>query len=365
MIELSRLRVCFLAGTLGQGGAERQLFYLLKTLREQGATVQLLTLTRGEFWEAPIAELGVDVRWVGQTQSRAVRLATIIRQVKAFRPDILQSQHFYTNLYAAVAARVLGVREIGALRCDGASEVAEHGRALGTLSLRWPRVIAANSQAAIDYAVQAGRSKTSLFFLPNAIDATQFFAHNGNAKPSDGIVRLLTAGRLEEQKRVDRLIRVLAELRRQSSIPFRAAIAGDGPLRSQLERQAEEAGLSDLIEFRGLVREMKTAYHQADIFLLTSDFEGTPNVVLEAMASGLPVLATNVGGVPDVIEHGVTGLLTAPQSETEFISQLRQLIEQPQMREQLGQAARARIEKRHALHQLPNELTDLYRLALA
>lgn len=365
MVELSQLRVCFLAGTLGQGGAERQLFYLLKTLREQGATVQLLSLTRGEFWEAPIAELGVDVRWVGQPESRLARLVRIIREVKAFRPDILQSQHFYTNLYAAAAAQVLGVREIGALRCDGASEVAEHGRALGWMSLRWPHVIAANSRAAIDYAVQAGRSASSLFFLPNAIDAAQFSSRIEPPQSSNGAVRLLTAGRLEEQKRMDRLVRVLAELRRSCSIPFRAVIAGDGPLRPHLERQIVEAEISDVVEFRGLVRDLKAAYHDADIFLLTSDWEGTPNVVLEAMAAGLPVVATNVGGVPDIIQHGVTGLLAAPQAEPELTALLRQLTEQPQLRAQLGNAARTHIEQQHALSRLPHVLTDLYRLALA
>src|SRR5689334_13233971 len=98
MADLSQLRICFLAGTLGQGGAERQLFYLLKTLREQGASLLLLSLTRGEFWEAAIAELGVEVRWVGQHNSRLARLGRIIREVRAFRPHVLQSQHFYTNL---------------------------------------------------------------------------------------------------------------------------------------------------------------------------------------------------------------------------------------------------------------------------
>lgn len=362
MVDLSQLRVCFLAGTLGQGGAERQLFYLLKTLRGQGAAVQLLSLTRGEFWEAPIAELGVDVRWVGQRDSRLARLGRIIREARAFRPSILQSQHFYTNLYAAVAGRTLGVREIGALRCDGLSEVAEHGRTLGNMSLRWPRLIAANSRAAIEYAVRAGRSAASLFFLPNAIDAAQF-SHAD--RPPNGIVRLLAAGRLEEQKRVDRLLRVLTGLHQQSATPFQAVIAGDGPLRPQLERQAAEAGLSGVVEFRGVVREMKTAYQQADIFLLTSDFEGTPNVVLEAMAAGLPVVATRVGGVPDIIEHGVTGLLAEPQAEAELTALLRQLTEQPERRAQLGEAARAHIEQQHALHRLPRVLTDLYHLALA
>lgn len=365
MVDLSQLRVCFLAGTLGQGGAERQLFYLLKMLRAQGATVRLLSLTRGEFWEAPIAELGVDVRWAGQRQSRPARLASIISEAKAFRPDILQSQHFYTNLYATAAARWLGIREIGALRCDGSSEVAEHGRALGSLSLRWPRVIAANSRAAIEYAVRNGRDVASMFFLPNAIDSTQFVGSDRNGDAPGGVVRLLTAGRLEEQKRMDRLLRVLAALRRQCSIPFHAVIAGDGTLRPQLERQAAETGLSEAVEFRGLVRDMNAAYREADVFLLTSDWEGTPNVVLEAMASGLPVVATNVGGVPDVIEHGVTGLLAAPAAEPELTALLQRLVEQSQLRAQLGNAARSRIEQQHALRGLPRLLADLYRLALA
>lgn len=365
MFELSQLRVCFLAGTLGQGGAERQLFYLLKTLRSAGVAVRLLSLTRGEFWESPIAELGVEVRWVGQNSSRLARLKNIIREARAFGPDILQSQHFYTNLYATAAARLLGVREIGALRCDGLSEVAEHGRVLGSLSLRWPRLIAANSRAAIEYAVQAGRLASSLFFLPNVIDESQFDNFERFAQPGNGVLRLLTAGRLEQQKRVDRLIRLLADLRQQCSIPFRAIIAGDGPLRAQLEQQAAEANLSEVVEFRGLVKDMKTLYGEADIFVLTSDWEGTPNVVLEAMASGLPALATKVGGLPEIIEHNVTGLLAAPAAESELAALLRRLAEQPQLRTQLGKAARSHIEQQHALGGLPGVLADLYRLALA
>src|SRR5262249_25344088 len=160
----------------------------LKALRGEGAQLLLLSLTRDEFWEGPIAELGVEVCWVGQSASRLARLQHIVREVRAFAPHVLQSQHLYTNLYAAAAARALGVREIGALRCDGLSEVAEHGRALGNLSLRWPRLMAANSRAAIDYAVGAGRRADSLFFLPNVIDTAQFA--NGS-KPQAGVVRLL------------------------------------------------------------------------------------------------------------------------------------------------------------------------------
>ena len=133
MVNLAELNLCFIAGTLGQGGAERQLFYLLKALRGAGASPSLLTLTQGEFWESRIRELGVPVIWVGQADSRLSRLKRIIRELRQIAaqsktPMILQSQHFYTNIYAAAAARTLGLREIGAMRCDGFSEVQAHGR---------------------------------------------------------------------------------------------------------------------------------------------------------------------------------------------------------------------------------------------
>src|SRR5215510_2403397 len=107
MLDLPKLNICFVAGTLGQGGAERQLYYMLRELRENGATPRLLSLTRGEFWESRISELGVPITWIGESPSRLKRLSKIIATLRAEPPDVLQSQHFYTNLYVAGAARAL------------------------------------------------------------------------------------------------------------------------------------------------------------------------------------------------------------------------------------------------------------------
>lgn len=363
LIDFSQLKVAFLVGTLGQGGAEQQLVYILRTLREQGALVRALCLTKGEYWETPLRDLGVPVTWVGQSASRLGRLRKIIAELQTDRPMILQSQHFYTNLYAALAARALGIREIGAMRCDGASEVAEHGRALGWLSLHLPRRLAVNSQGAILFAEQHGVSSDRLFLLPNVIDHRRF-----QTPPRDGspVVRLLTAGRLEPQKRMDRFLRMLAQLKTSATQPFKAVIAGDGALRSSLQEQAAALNLSpDIVEFRGRVNDMVSLYRETDVFVLTSDFEGTPNVVMEAMAAGLPVVATNVGGASDLIEHGKSGFLIAPNDEASLTETVRQLCSAPELRTRLGEAARQRIETRFALAQLPNFLSDLYRLALA
>src|SRR5579862_4193219 len=98
-MDLAKLKICFLAGTLGQGGAERQLFYNLKALRECGADVRLLCLGQHEFWEDPIRRLGIPIIYVGRSKSKLKRLVRIVAELHRDRPAIFQSQHFYTSAY--------------------------------------------------------------------------------------------------------------------------------------------------------------------------------------------------------------------------------------------------------------------------
>ena len=192
MRDLTGLKVCFVAGTLGQGGAERQLYYMLRALKEHGAVPRVLSLTKDEYWEDRIRALGVPVTWVGQTHSRLQRLRAIIREIRREPAEILQSQHFYTNIYVAAAARFLGLHEIGALRSDAINEVGANSGRLGWLSLRAPRVIAANSRQAIENAVGLGIARSRLNFLPNVVDTSRSLKPQTPAK----VVRVLTIGRL-------------------------------------------------------------------------------------------------------------------------------------------------------------------------
>src|SRR5262249_14410218 len=105
--ELRGLKVCFLAGTLEHGGAERQLLYMLEALCRCGAVPRVLCLDRGEFWEAAIHVLGVPLTGVGERPPRLDRLFRIVKELQKDPPDILQSQHFFANAYAGMAARLL------------------------------------------------------------------------------------------------------------------------------------------------------------------------------------------------------------------------------------------------------------------
>lgn len=456
--SLRGLRICFIAGTLGQGGAERQLFYMLQILQEAGACVRVLSLSQGELWESPIRGLGVEVSNVGESASRLNRLLNIVREVRHFKPEIVQAQHFYVNLYAAVAARISGCREIGAIRSNVTSEVADMGGWFRRASFRWPRMLACNSRAAVRCLVDLGVPNKRLFFLPNVID-TAHFASGSAGRPSDTLRfgtngtpaertanclnlqhsastqcptqfqasstingfrietihapheptgsffvsqgaepeistglshhgdvldtpdssrRLLQSteavpnadfvilgiGRLVAVKRFDLFLQALAQL--NSKIPVRGIIAGDGPLRGELEAQAGRLGLlSGTVEFSGRLNDPVELYRRANLFLLTSDHEGTPNVILEAMASGVPIVATRVGDVPDLLGNGERGRLVAPSNLRDLVSAIEDLQGDPESRICFATHALDFVQAQHSHNSLREHLTKLYSQTIA
>jgi glycosyltransferase involved in cell wall biosynthesis len=364
MLSLSKLKICYIAGTLGQGGAERQLFYAIQALRRRGASVRVLSLDSGGFWEAPIKQLGVAVTCVGQTRSRFKRVCRIVKALRKEPADLLQSQHFFANAYASLPALLLNHKAIGALRSNGRFDLSQCGK-LGRINLHLPGVIAANSRSSIEYAVNHGVARSRLFFLPNAVDTDQFKP----AAKAQSPITLLTVGRLTAEKRFDRFISLVHQLRTYYGLDARGWIVGstraDQNLRPQLERQAAALGLrSDALRFLGSIPDMLSLYHQASAFVLTSEHEGTPNVLLEAMATGLAVVATSVGGVPDIVQDGRTGFLVAENRLDDLPRVILELVRNPNLATQIGARARAYVEETHSVHKLPDHLAELYDLAL-
>jgi glycosyltransferase involved in cell wall biosynthesis len=143
-------------------------------------------------------------------------------------------------------------------------------------------------------------------------------------------------------------------------------IVGDGAQRPLLEQRSRELGLTPAtVQFRGSQVVSAPVYRAADVLVLTSDNEGTPNVVMEAMASGLPVVASRVGGVPELVRDGETGFVLAADDEEGMAAKLQRLIGDRDLRERMGRQARRYMESFHALNRLPGYLGSLYQAVLS
>ena len=350
------MNVCFLVGTLGRGGAERQLVYMLKALKNCKIDIRILCLTKGESYEEEIRSLDVPIEWVGKSPNRAVRLLHIINNLRRNPADILQSSHFYTNIYVGAAGKILKTPSIGAVRSDLFSEMKFH-KFLGAWQVSLPSFLIVNSKLAYNRAIERGVLPQNVEFVRNVVETE---SSEAKILPNSA-VKILFVGRLDKNKRPERFVKLAAILtERFPHIPLQFQIVGDGVLRSELESLAKELHLSsEKLEFLGVCSNMGSIYKQADILISTSEREGTSNVILEAMAYGLPVIATNVGGTPDILDEKC-GILIKPADENELVKAAETLILSEELRLHLGAEGRRHVEKNHSVKSLQKQLTNIY-----
>lgn len=358
--------LCFLAGTLGRGGAERQLHYMIRALADTSIEIRVLCLTRGEALEAEIEALGLPVRWVGQKASRLARLGHITRLLAEDPPNILQSAHFYTNMYVGMAGVALGRPSLGAIRNDLAIEM-KANRPFGRGQLWLPRYLIANSRLGRERAIAAGRTSRRVFLVRNAVDTEKFSAGTGKAdRDTRGELRLLFVGSLVSRKRPERFLRLLRHLEdRRPRLVAEARVVGTGRDLPALQSLAWEMGLDPgRVKFLNESEDTAPHYRWADQLVLTSDHEGTPNVVLEAMAAGLPVVATSVGGVPDLISRG-GGLLVRPDDDEGLLRSVIRLHTDRDLRDRLVNEGLRYVQTSHSLAGLRERLCSIYGAILA
>jgi len=352
------MKIGFLAGTLGRGGAERQLVYMLQALKAEQIETRLLCLTKGEAFEEKIRETGVDVDWIGDSPNQFIRLARIMRNIRERPVDILQSVHFFTNIYAAVAGRILGVRNIGAIRNDLTSEIAAN-HIFGKWHLKLPQHLIANSQIAVDRATTKGILPDNIDLVRNVVVGQNSYTNHRSTDANSA--RILFAGRLVAQKRPELFVEMASQLcERLPDMKLEFVIAGDGPLRSDVERLLRKHGLENKgVTFVGEVSEMSELYLSSDMLVLTSDHEGTPNVILEAMAYELPIVATHVGGVPAIVNERC-GILVEPTNIEELIAATSKLIVNRKLRVDMGMQGKEYVRKNHSIGYLQDRLKCIY-----
>ncbi len=355
------------------GGAGNATAYLAREFACDGAEVVVLT---SGFRGLPEREQsdGVTIQRVPVIRRRADRCTPIemltfiasatiaaVHLARRWRPDV--SIAFFgipSGPVAYVLKALYGVPYIVSLRGGDVPgfqpyDLALYHRLMGpAIRFLWRRATAvvANSQGLRRLALESAPD-VSVDVIPNGVDVERF---QPAASPrDDDVVRLLFVGRLTYQKGVDVFLQALHEL--DGRIQFEAELVGDGGARSQLERMAEDFGLSDRVRFIGWCDRDDVAVHYqaADIFVLPSRDEGMPNVLLEAMASGLPVIATRVVGNKELVRDGHTGFLVPPEDPQGLANVVGQVVDRKELVECMGCAGRALVEGRYTWSQMAGE----------
>ena len=173
--------------------------------------------------------------------------------------------------------------------------------------------------------------------IPNGVDVERFRKKQYNDE-TEKSVRILFVGRISYEKGLQYLLPALSRL----DTTYRLEIVGEGKFRSDIENLSRKLGLSNRVVIRGWVpqSELPVIYRSADIFVLPSTSEGMPNVVLEAMSSGIPVVATRVPGSEELVRDGINGFLVEKEDIDDLFYALNRLIRRPQLRREMGQAGR-------------------------
>jgi glycogen synthase len=279
-------------------------------------------------------------------------LRTAATEIRRARPDVV---HAYFGLPSGAIGFALKKmfnipylisfrgRDVHGGRELGSSGISGPFRAVSRVVWRQAGALVANSHGLRRIAWKV-LPDAAIDVIPNGVD-TAIFSDERRLEGQE--VRLLFVGRLEPYKGLEHLFSALCILRQSGSPRFRLTVVGDGSLRHRLSADAHRMGIDDVIRFSGAVERpgMPSIYHAADIFILPSLVEGMPNVVLEAMASGLPVVATEIPGSEELVSTE-TGRLVRPADARALAEALAELITNADLRINLGAAARSAAQNR-------------------
>jgi len=366
----ARIRILYLIDKMGGGGAQTHLRGLISGLDPERFAPELVCLIRGGVSADRLLESGHAVRILGLKRLYDTRgILAFLRLTAELRrrpPHVLHTYLSAANVFGAFAARLAGLGGLVTTRRDtGFGDGPWMQRALSRTS-PWARRVVAVSDSAAEIARSRDRVPAELLeVITNGIDLGRFAPAGRRAEARASLqvpesARLLVCvGHLTRIKGIDVLIQA-AERLGSDDPDLHVRVAGRGAEREALERQLAAAGLAARFRLLGHHDDIQGLLEAADLFVLPSRSEGQPNAVIEAMAMGLPVVATNVGGVPEVARHEVEALLVSPEDPAALADACAQVLADPGFAERLSRAGRQRARESFDVARMVERYGRLY-----
>ena len=365
-----RIRLLAFVTVFDVGGTERQLVALSKGLDRSRFDLRVACFKRSGTFLPEIEAQGIPV--VDYSIRSLLGLRTVkeqlrfARDLRRERTQILHTFNFYPNMFAVPAARLAGVPVIIATLRDMGDLWTPMQRRAQRWVCRMAHRVVANADAVREQALKEGYEPDKVCVIRNGLDLAKFTSAPDHAlqreslglPPHVPIVAVFS--RLNhEVKGIDCFLEAAARVALVHP-DVRFLVVGRGPLRVGLEALAERLGLGDRVRFTGFRSDIGETMAAVSISVIPSQSEGLSNVLLESMAASLPVIATRVGGTPEVVENEVSGLLVPPRDPAALALAIGSLLHDPVRAAALGRAGRQRVERLFQLGRMVGETEALY-----
>jgi glycosyltransferase involved in cell wall biosynthesis len=368
------VRVLELRSVRGTGGGPEKTIFTgaAQSAPDIGVTVCYLRDARDEVFsiDRRAAAAGIDYVEVRERHSFDPSIwPQLTALVRSRGIDVVHAHDYKVNLLAWLLARATGVVPMSTAHGytgNSRRELLLYYPADKKVLARFPVVVAVSSGVR-DALVAGGCRPDRVRVLLNGIDPAAFHrdpARRASARAKYGVsehdVVIGAVGRLEVQKRFDLLIQAVATLREGHS-QIRLIVAGDGSLREDLESLVTRQGLGGVCRLVGQVDDVVEFHHALDLLVQSSEYEGTPNVVLEAMAMETPVIATDVGGTAELMRSSIEGIIVPSGDVPALVGAIGGVVSDPGGARRRAEAARRRVELELSFESRLRRLEDIYR----
>lgn len=364
-------RVAVILSELRVGGAERVVVHLACESKRFGTETFVICLGKEGTLAAELRNRQVPVLALGSEKGYDLpaiwRLAALLRRC---RPDVINVHDRASLPYVYLANRLSGTRPI-VLSCHGLlMDAGARARWIERFAMRTVTAMTAVSRETADLYAKFLDWRGSVRIIPNGVPTIPYAEDarrrtRGDLGLAANTPMLLAVGNVKPEKGFEDLLEAAAILRDRHGLgSFTVLVAGgtaDEAYRKRLAQTAHAFRLGETVRFLGYRDDTANLYQAADAFVLSSHTEGLPMVLLEAMAAGLPVVATSVGGVPDAVTDAQTGLLVPPANPSALADAMARILDDTALREQMGRAAQARVAEQFGIGQMAGRYAAVFR----
>ncbi len=361
-----KFRILHVIPNFKPGGAERLLINLLDVFDKEKFEIAAVSLfpEMGTILEEEIKEKGYKVYFLNKHRGLDLRMFLRIYSVlKNFKPDVVHT-HLYVMRYTLIPTFLNRVPVlVHTVHNVAQKEVTLLGKIIHKFAFKWLRVIPISISQEVTRTIKIVYGKAiRTYMIYNGIPTSKFFLRS-DKKNKKGNIILLHVGSFKQQKNHMLLIEAFSLVAKEHSNIY-LWLVGNGELRQFIENAVNKKRLNEKVTFLGIRNDVAKLLNKCNIFILSSDWEGMPLTILEAMASGKPVVSTAVGGVPELVKNGVTGLLVPPSNSRALAKAIIQLSNNNILCSSMGEKGRKRVVEQFDISKTAKKYEDLYKVLL-